>query len=111
MTTIAYWNRALQTISEMYLTDIGDSARLFALVNLAAADAAITAWNSKRYWNFWRPITAIQEGDSDGNLRTEGDSVWLPFLTTPNYPDYTSGANNLAGSASRILAHFLGQTR
>ena len=95
-------------IADDYLSDIGDSARLFALVNLAMADAVITAWDSKTYWNFWRPITAIQEGDNDGNARTEGDTEWLPFITTPNYPDYTSGANNLAGSATRMLAHFFG---
>jgi hypothetical protein len=71
------------------------------------ADAVITAWDSKRHWNFWRPITAIHEGENDGNARTEGDPDWQPFIATPNYSDYTSGANNLAGSASRILKHFL----
>jgi hypothetical protein len=72
------------------------------------ADAVITAWDSKRHWNFWRPITAIHEGENDGNARTEGDPDWQPFIATPNYSDYTSGANNLAGSASRILKHFFG---
>jgi hypothetical protein len=55
------------------LSGLGDSARLFALANLAGADAGIRAWNSKKYYNFWRPITAIQQilpGDNDGNPQT-----------------------------------------
>jgi len=106
--SIQYWNRLLRTVAETHLSDIGDSARLFALVNLAMADAGISAWYNKRHWGFWRPITAIHEGDNDGNARTEGDIDWVPFLTTPNYPDYTSGANSLSGAASRMLKHFFG---
>jgi hypothetical protein len=81
---------------------------MFALVNMAMADALITAWNTKKYWNFWRPQTAIQLGDNDTNPRTDGDPDWLPLITTPNYPDYTSGANNLGGSASTMLGNFFG---
>ena len=89
---------------------MGESARLFALVNMAMADAVITAWDSKRHYIFWRPVTAIQEGDNDGNPRT-----WRPGLAaadpTPPYPDYTSGANSLTGAATRMLAHFFGRRR
>jgi hypothetical protein len=106
--SIQYWNRLLRTIAETHLSDIGDSARLFALVNLAMADAGISAWYNKKYWNLWRPITAIHEGDNDGNARTEGDADWVPFITTPNYPEYTSGSNSLSGAASRMLKHFFG---
>src|SRR5438093_1705828 len=53
-----YWNRALQGLANTYLDNIGDSARLFALVSLVAADGPITAWDSKRYFHLWRPITA-----------------------------------------------------
>jgi hypothetical protein len=105
---VLYWNRALRSITDTYLTDIGDSGRMFALVNMAMADAVITSWNNKLYWNFWRPQTAIQLGDNDTNPRTDGDPNWLPLITTPNYPDYTSGANNLGGSASTMLANFFG---
>jgi hypothetical protein len=75
---------------------------------MAAADAAISAWDSKLFYNYWRPITAIQEGDSDGNPQTVDDVNWLPLLATPPYPDYTSGANNLTGSLTRTLEHFFG---
>jgi len=105
------WNLALRDIATAHVHRISDSSRLFALANLAAADAAITSWDSKRHFVFWRPITAIQEGDSDGNPRTHGDAGWLPMLTTPPYPDYTSGANNVGGAMSRSLALFFGTDR
>src|SRR5437867_3371908 len=73
-------------------TNIGDSARLFALVELSAADAIITAWDSKSAYVFWRPITAIREGNNDGNPRTDGDATWTPLIVSPAYPDHTSGA-------------------
>ena len=75
---------------------------------MAISDASITAWDSKRYWNFWRPITAIREGDMDGNPRTAGDPAWQSLIITPNYPDYTSGANNNSGAVTTILANFFG---
>jgi hypothetical protein len=106
-----YWNRALQSIAGTYLDNMGDSARLFALANMAMADAAITAWDSKRDFNFWRPITAIREGDNDLNPLTVGDPTWLPLIPTPAYPEYSSGANNLSGATTRMLHHFFGTDR
>jgi hypothetical protein len=104
-----YWNGALRSLAGAHLTDIGDSARLFALVNMAMADAIITSWDSKLAFGFWRPITAIQNGHADGNPRTVGDPTWQPLVgPTPNYPDYTSGANNLSGAATTMLANFFG---
>ena len=91
------------------LNKLGDSARLFALANLAGADAGIRAWNSKKHYNFWRPITAIQQllpGDNDGNPETQADPAWTSLIATPPYPDYTSGANNLSGSFTTIVTRF-----
>jgi hypothetical protein len=105
---LVLWNHALRDIAVAHIDNMGESARLFALANLAMADAAITAWDSKRHYVFWRPVSAIQEGDSDGNPRTAGDLAWQPLINTPNYPDYTSGANNLTGAVTRMLALFFG---
>src|SRR5262245_50027759 len=105
---IAMWERTLRGIPETNFGNIGDSARLFALANMAAADAFITAWGDKRHYVFWRPITAIQEGDNDCNPRTAGDPTWLPLLPTPPYPEYMSGANNLTGAMTRTLERFFG---
>jgi len=102
------WNKALRDIAVANGLATPDSARLLALANLAMADAAITAWDSKFHYVFWRPVTAIQEGDSDGNPATTGDPNWQPFINTPNYPEYSSGANNVTGAATRMLALFFG---
>ena len=61
------WQNALRYISRNYLNDIGDSARMYALAEAALADAQIACWESKYFYNFWRPITAIRLGDQDGN--------------------------------------------
>jgi hypothetical protein len=97
---------ALRGIADEHVDEIGDSARLFALAGLALADAVITAWDSKLHYNFWRPITAIREGDHDGNPRTIGDPTWEPLLNTPPYGDHTSGANNVTGAMTRTLRLF-----
>ena len=105
---VEQWNRALRDISETRSMDIGDSARLFALANLAAADAAIACWDSKRFFNFWRPVTAIQEGERDNNPGTIGDPAWEPLINTPNYPDFTSGANSVTAAMTTILEQLFG---
>ena len=106
--SILLWTRVVRTVSGAHLSNIGDSARLFALVYVAIADAYITSWDSKVHWNFWRPITAIHEGDKDGNPRTAGDLAWESLITTPSYPDYTSGANANSGATTTMLANFFG---
>ena len=105
---LVLFQRAVRAIADQHVHDIGDSARLFALASLAEADAAITAWDSKFHYHFWRPITAIREGDNDGNSRTIGDPTWEPLINTPNYPDHTSGANNVTGAMTRTLSLFFG---
>ena len=70
------------------------------------ADALIASWNDKTHYVFWRPITAIREGDNDGNPMTQGDIAWQSLITTPAYPDYTSGAVNFATAMTRSLEHF-----
>ena len=105
---LALWERTLRGIADANINNVGYSARLFALANLAAADALITAWDGKRFWHFWRPITAIQQGDTDGNPQTVGDATWLPLILTPPYPEFPSGANNLTGAMTRTLERFFG---
>ncbi len=103
------WNRAMRAIVLKRVPKIGDRARLFALANIAAADALITAWDSKSFFNFWRPITAIQEGENDGNPNTAGDPAWQSLIANPPYPDYTSGANNITGAMTKSLELFFGR--
>ena len=100
------WNRALRDIANARFYNVADSSRMFALATMAVADALITSWNDKTHYVFWRPITAIREGDADGNPATTGDPTWNSLITTPNYPDYTSGAVNFATATTKMLEHF-----
>jgi hypothetical protein len=104
----AQHNRALRGLAAKHLPRIGDRARLYALANLAGADALITSWDSKVLYNLWRPSTAIQEGEIDGNPNTAGDPAWLPFANNPPYPDYQSGANSVTAGMMRAAALFFG---
>jgi len=106
MNFLTVYNQALRDIANAHITDIAESARLFALADLALVDAGITAWDSKRHFVFWRPVTAIQLGDTDGNSKTDPDVNWRPYINTPPYPEYTSGANNATGSITKMLELF-----
>ena len=80
------------TAASLLPLDISDSARLFAGVNTAIADAIGTVWNSKLRYMWWRPITAIREVPfSDGDAATVPVPGWLPLINTPPYPDWPSG--------------------
>jgi hypothetical protein len=110
------FNRLARELAGLYiggadLASLGNRARLFALLNTAAADALICSWNAKKAFNFWRPITAIRNGGADGNPLTAEDAGWTSYMGTPNYPDYTSGANNFGGSAPRMLELFFGSDK
>jgi hypothetical protein len=107
---VAQMNDMVRDVAVAHLADMGDSARLLALANIAAADTAISAWVNKRQYAVWRPSTAINLGDTDGNPRTDADASWLPLINNPPYPDYTSGANSLSGSMTRVLSHYFGDT-
>src|SRR6266508_2969435 len=110
----AIWNRVYRTLATSRGLDIVDSARLFAMTNLAAADGSIGCWNDKAYWSFWRPITAIREADTDGNPATEADPTWLPLfdpsvpvsgppLVTPPFPDHPAGHTAISGATVHAL--------
>jgi hypothetical protein len=105
---LVLWYHALRDIATAHVSTIDDSARLFALTSLAMTDAVITAWDTKRHYVFWRPFTAIQEADNDGNPDTISQPDWTPLVNSPNYPEYTSGANNVTGAITRMLALFFG---
>ena len=116
----ALFNRIFRTLAASQQLDIVANARLFAMTNLAAADAAIGCWNDKYYWQFWRPITGIREADTDGNPATQADPTWLPLfdpatpvchppaLFTPPFPDHPSGHACATGAFMHTLKNFFG---
>ena len=73
-------------------------ARMFALMNMSVADSMITNIESKYFYNFWRPVTAIRWAN-DGNPNTQSDPTWRPFLQTPPYPDYPCASTSVTGAA------------
>jgi hypothetical protein len=118
----AIWNRVFRALAASEKLDIVESARMFAMTNLASADGSIGCWNDKYYWNFWRPITAIREAASDGNPATEPDSAWLPLfdpsvpvsgplLVTPGFPDHPAGHTCISGATVHALKAFFGTDR
>jgi hypothetical protein len=101
------FNAALRDQMTVRHLDIVAAARLFAAVDMSEADAGIAVWHAKYLYGFWRPITAINLADTDGNPATTADPSWTPLLTTPPYPDYVSGYSGLTGAFTRAMADAL----
>jgi PAP2 superfamily len=116
----ALFNGIFRTLAASRNLSVADSARLFAMENLAAADASIACWNDKYYWQFWRPITAIREANTDGNPATAANPSWLPLfdpatpicnpplLVTPPFPEHPSGHACNTGAFVHTLQNFFG---
>jgi hypothetical protein len=97
------WNRLARAVSMARGFDAWENARLFALLNLAMADGYIASWEAKYHYLFWRPITAIRLGETDGNPRTQGEADWTPLQFTYPMPDHDSGHAVQGGVAAEIL--------
>ena len=102
------WNRISRAVAATRSLDARDSARLFALVNLAMADAYIAGFKIRYVYDSWRPVTAIREGDNDGNDATVGDPAWDSHQNTPAVSDYPSTQSTFSGAAAVVLASVLG---
>ena len=116
---IALWNPLLRNLAGRYDLDTADQARLYAMVNLAGADAAISCWNDKYYWQFWRPRAAIREADTDGNPKTIADPSWESLFAPATrsrrrrsprrrFPDHPSGHGCYSGAVLTTVADFFG---
>ena len=102
------WNTIARTVAATRKLDAADSARLLALMNLAMADAYIAGWKIRYVYDFWRPVTAIREGDNDGNDATAGDPTWDSHQNTPAVSDYPSTQSTFSAAAAVVLASLLG---
>src|SRR5262245_30329506 len=101
-----HWNQIATTVSEAQHLTLSENARLFAMMNVAGADAYIATWDVKYTYNFWRPVTAIRAADADGNPDTAADPTWTPLLVTPAHPSYSSGHSAYGAAAAAALAGF-----
>ncbi len=103
-----HWHEIAATLVRNHNVSLTDTARLYALLSLAQADAAIVCWETKYRYNTWRPITAIQRADEDGNPATEADPSWNHYLNSPPFPEYTSGHSTFSKASAQVLTHFFG---
>jgi PAP2 superfamily len=103
-----HWNSIAQIIAATQGNTLEENAGLFALLNIAMADAAICAWDAKYTFHFWRPVTAIRNAETDGNPATDPDTAWNSFIVTPPFPDYVSGHSTFSGAAATVLPLFYG---
>jgi hypothetical protein len=100
------WSRIARVLAESHNLDSWETARLLALIQVAIADGLIAGFETKYEFNFWRPVTAIRAGDTDGNHRTVAGPAWSSLLNTPAIPDYTSTHSVSGGAASAVLRRF-----
>jgi PAP2 superfamily/Vanadium chloroperoxidase N-terminal domain len=102
------WNTIARTVATTRKLDARDSARVLALMNIAMADAYIAGFKIRYEYDFWRPVTAIREGDNDGNDATVGDPSWDSHQNTPAVSDYPSTQSTFSAAAAVVLARALG---
>jgi hypothetical protein len=98
----AYHPLARQMIVARHL-DLVDSARFMALYAVALTDAYIAVYDAKYHYEFWRPVTAIRNGDLDGNPETPTDATWQPLDATPMHPEYPCAHCTISGAARAVL--------
>ena len=100
------WGRIVRGLETERGLSTADGARLYAQIYLTGADAAISIWDDKEHWGFWRPITAIQQAASDGNPATVADPTWDSLVLNPPYSDHPSGHLGVSGSHIETLQEF-----
>lgn len=103
-----HWNVIAQDLTRRNKLSTADTARLFALLNLACADAGISCWDTKYHYRTWRPETAIREVTKAANPHAVAHPEFIPLMVTPAFPSYTSGHSNFSAAGSRILERFFG---
>ena len=102
------WNRIARIVAADQGIDLWEQARLFGLLNMALADGYVSSFETKYLHNFWRPVTAIQMADSDGNPDTDVDPTWTPLRGTPPIPDHDSAHSVEGGAGAQVLRRFFG---
>ena len=103
-----HWHVIAQGLAQAKGNTLIENARLFALLGIATADAAVVSWDHKYYYSHWRPVTGIQHADTDGNPETSADPGWTPLIATPPFPSYTSGHSTFSSASATVLALFFG---
>ena len=103
-----HWNLIAEDLARRRNLSVPDAARLFALLNFAEADAAISCWETKYFYNVWRPETALREINPQLNPKAEAIPDFIPNMPSPPFPSYTSGHSTFSAAGARLLAVFFG---
>jgi hypothetical protein len=98
----------VRSVALMPGRDVTRNARLMMAVSQAVDDAMIAVFDAKYQYNFWRPVTAIRNGDIDGNDATERDPSWTPFIDTPMHPEYPCAHCIVAATIGTVLKGEIG---
>lgn len=104
------WNQVAEAVATTAGLSVTDTARLFAALNVSMADASITAFDTSYDTEFWRPETAIANGDGDENIYTAVDVDWTPLIASPSFPEYVALGSTLSEAAAATLAYYLGDS-
>ncbi len=102
------YHGVVRSVADVPGREITQNARLFAAVTQATNDALIAVFDAKYHYGFWRPITAIRNGDVDGNDATERDPSWVPFVDTPMHPEYPCAHCIVSGAVGAVLLAEIG---
>jgi hypothetical protein len=103
-----HWNQIAAQLLRQNNASLVESAHTMGLLSIALADAAIACWDAKYTFDTWRPITAISKADLDGNDATTVDTAWQPLITTPPFPEYSSGHSTFSSAAATVLTELMG---
>lgn len=103
-----HWNVIAQDLARRRNLSVPETARLFALLNMAGADAGIACWETKYFYRTWRPETAIRETEPPTNAHVKTNPDFIPNMASPAFPSYTSGHSTYTAAMSRLLELFLG---
>jgi hypothetical protein len=106
---VGVWNPGVRQVATTRRASLSAHARVFALLNMAISDGLVSVMETKYDYVFWRPETAIQRADEDGNAKTEPDPSFQPFITTPCFPSYGSAHATASYAARRIAETFFGE--
>lgn len=107
-TTPGHWNMVAQDLARRRNLSVPETARLFALLNFAQADSGISCWETKYYYNVWRPETALREVNQALNPKAAAIPDFIPNMPSPPFPSYTSGHSTFSAAGARLLAVFFG---
>ncbi|MGH6610083.1 MAG: vanadium-dependent haloperoxidase [Burkholderiaceae bacterium] len=107
----AIYYAAVRSVANMPGRDVAQNARLFAAVSQAMDDGMISVFDAKYQYNFWRPTTAIRNGDIDGNDETQRDASWASLVDSPMHPEYPSAHSILAGAVGTVLKAEIGNAQ